>query len=142
MVLRLEGLEGVAAIELGLDGEMEAEEAIPQVEAALGELPLYVSIPFPRAGETWPRVLGALGVAGITLSAPRGVLPGPGGRQVGGRLYGPALFPLMLAAVRQARSWDLPVIAGSGVYQLEDGRALLEPARQPCKLIRFSGFNA
>lgn len=126
MVLKLEEVEGVAAIELGFDDEIEAEAAIPLVEAGLGELPLFISIPFLRANEPWPQVLGVLGVAGITLSAPRGTLLGPNGRQVSGRLYGSSLFPQILTAVKFTRSWDLPVIAAAGVYRLEDGKTLLE----------------
>jgi dihydroorotate dehydrogenase (NAD+) catalytic subunit len=40
-------------------------------------------------------------------------------------LYGPAILPLALAAVRTLRRQPLPVIAGGGVYRKEDGEALL-----------------
>src|SRR5512140_341432 len=89
LVLRLEGVEGVAALELGIPDEMPGAEALAQAEAALGELPLVVNLPFPRAGEDWPGELNRLGASAVSLAGPRGCLPGPAGL-ISGRLYGPA----------------------------------------------------
>ncbi len=125
MVLRLEEVEGVAAIELGIGDDCTGAEALAQADAALGELPLAISLPLTRAGEPWLSELGKLGVSALTLTGPRGLLPGPDGRPVSGRLYGPALLPQMLAAV-QSLHLRLPVIAGAGVYRAEDGEALLK----------------
>lgn len=127
MVLRLEDVEGVAAIELGIDEGLSGAEALQQAEAALGELPLVVSLPFPRAGEDWLGKLAGLGASAVTLAGPRGVLPAPGSRLVGGRLYGPSLLPQMMAAVQAfSQKFRLPVIAGAGVYRVEDGHTLLK----------------
>ncbi len=124
MVIRLEGREGVEAIELGLPPGILGEAALKFVEAAYGELPLVVNLPLTAAGETWLEALPGLGVRAITLSAPRGALPGPAGGLAHGRLYGPALFPLMLAAVQSARRLDLPLIAGAGIYRRKDMQVL------------------
>jgi len=127
MVLRLEDVEGVAAIELGIGHDYSDAEALAQVNAALGELPLVVSLPLTRSGEPWLNELPKLGASALTLTGPRGLLPGADGRLVGGRLYGPALLPHMLAAVQLLHQhFRLPVIAGAGVYRIEDGEALLK----------------
>jgi dihydroorotate dehydrogenase (NAD+) catalytic subunit len=127
MVLHLEEVEGVAAIELGIGYDYSGAEALVQVDAALGELPLVVSLPMTRAGESWLNELPKLGASALTLSGPRGTLPSTDGHLVSGRLYGPALLPHMLAAVQFLRQrLRLPVIAGAGVYRIEDGEALLK----------------
>ena len=127
MVLRLEEVEGVAAIELGIDDDCPAEEALVQVDAALGELPLAVSVPLARAGEPWLERLSRMGASALVLSARRGTLPDNEGRLVSGRLYGPALFPQVLVAVHAlSQSLRLPIIAGAGVYRPQDGEALLK----------------
>jgi dihydroorotate dehydrogenase (NAD+) catalytic subunit len=127
LVLLLEEVEGVAAIELGIDEDCSASDALTQVDAALGELPLVVSISLSRAGEAWLNELSKLGASALTLAGPRGTLPGVSGSLVSGRLYGPALLPHMLAAVQLlGRRLRLPVIVGAGVYHVEDGEALLK----------------
>ena len=126
VVLRLEGIEGVAAIELGISDELSVPEALAWAEAALGELPLVVQVPLRRACESWLGELAKLGASAITLSAPRGAIPAPDGRLAGGRLFGPALLPQVLSAVQEAQRWRLPIIAGAGVYDFEGGKALLK----------------
>ncbi|MEA4909803.1 MAG: hypothetical protein GYA17_14515 [Chloroflexi bacterium] len=121
----LEDVEGVAAIELGIPPGCSRQQATELVSAALGELPLIVQVALDRAGEDWLRGLGRLDVCAISLGAPYGSLPAPSA-PLSGRLYGPSLLPLAFQALKTARRWDLPVIAGGGVYRLEDGRALLE----------------
>ncbi len=125
LVLRLEGVEGVGAIELGISDELAGGDALAWAEAALGELPLVVNLSLARAAEDWLGELGRLGASAISLSGPRGALAGAGSRLVSGRLYGPSLLPLVFSAVHQAQRHHLPVIAGAGVYKIEDGQELL-----------------
>jgi len=125
MVRALEGLEGVAALEVGIAPTANGEDALALASAALGELPVVVQIPFDRADEPWLDRLAALGVSGLTLGAPRGSLPVPDGRLVSGRLLGPGLFPQVLAAVRSARRINLPLIAGAGLFQQAHAEAVL-----------------
>jgi dihydroorotate dehydrogenase (NAD+) catalytic subunit len=130
MVLRLEEVEGVAAIELGIGDDLPAQVALAQIRAAQGELPLVVSLPFQRAGEDWLGDLIKLGASAITLRGPRGALPAPEGgesRPISGRLYGPALLPQVMETMQFLRQrLRLPIIAGAGVYRVEDGQALLK----------------
>jgi dihydroorotate dehydrogenase (NAD+) catalytic subunit len=124
MVQRLEGVEGVMALELGLPPGVRGEEARALIEAAYGELPLVVSLPLTLASEPWVAALPEWGVSALTLTGPRGILLTDSGRPVSGRLMGPALLPQMLAAVQSVRRLGLQIIAGAGVYRRQDAQAL------------------
>ncbi len=126
MVQRLEGREGVMAVELGLPPDAEGEKALAFAEAGYGELPLVVHLPLNRAQETWVKELPGLGVSAISLGAPRGTLPGPSGSLISGRLYGPSLLPQTLAAVQAVRRLGVQIIAGAGIYRREDAQKLRE----------------
>ncbi len=125
MVRLLEGLEAVSAIELGIAPQAEPEQALRLARAGVGELPLVVNFSLTAAAEAWVDKLASLGASAVSLGAPRGLLPDGNGKLVAGRLYGPAILPLALAAVRSLRRQALPVIAGGGVYRKADGEALL-----------------
>jgi len=124
MVRTLEEQDGVAAIELGLPPHAGPALRSELILAALGELPLVVNVPLTSAGEAWLGDLLPAGVSAISLGAPRGALPLHGKTPTAGRLYGPAIFPLALAAVRQAQNHGLPLIASGGVYSMDGARAL------------------
>ncbi len=126
MVRRLEGLEGVAALELGLPPDAGRDEIAALLEAARGELPLVVCIGLNRVGEAWVTRLPKQGASAVVISAPRGALPAAGKKAAHGRLYGPALFPLALEAVERLGPLGLPVIAGCGVFDRAAGQALLD----------------
>jgi dihydroorotate dehydrogenase (NAD+) catalytic subunit len=126
MVRRLEGREGVAAIELGLADNAAPEQALETVAAAYGELPLIVHLPLDRIHDSWVKELPKMGVSAISLSAPRGMLVSDHGAAVNGRLCGPSLLPLTLAAVQSSRSLGLPVLAGAGVYRRQDAQKILD----------------
>jgi dihydroorotate dehydrogenase (NAD+) catalytic subunit len=127
MVRVLENQEYVSAIELGISPQAETEQALKLVQAAVGELPLVVNFQLTAAAESWVDKLAGLGASALSLGAPRGLLPAASasGKLIAGRLYGPAILPLALAAVRSLRRQPLPVIAGGGVYRKPDGEALL-----------------
>ncbi len=124
MVQRLEGVEGVMAVELGLPPGIQGKEILAFVEAGFGELPLVVNLPLSMAGEGWLKGLPDIGVSAICLSAPRGTLLTDTRRPVSGRLFGPALFPQVLAAVQTSHRLGLQVIAGAGIYRRQDAQAL------------------
>lgn len=124
MVQRLEGQEGVVAVEVELPPGARDNAALAFIEAAYGELPVVIHLPLTCAYEPWIEILPSLGASAISLGAPRGALPGLTGGAVHGRLYGPALFPLILDAVQAARRLGLPIIAGAGVYRRADAQAL------------------
>lgn len=116
MVRMLEGLEGVAGIELGLPVEVDGETVRAQVHAAAGELPVLARLPFEQA--VWlGEVARSAGAAAVSLAPPRGLLSTPQGHLIQGRLYGPALFPQALEIVRKLAREDIPVVGAGGVYQ-------------------------
>ena len=124
MVRMLEGLEGVIGIELGLPVEVDADAVQAQVRAASGELPVVARLPFEQAIllSGAPRAAGA---AAVSLAPPRGTLSSPDGHLVHGRLYGPALFPQALQAVRRLAQEDTPVVGSGGVYDQRQVDAML-----------------
>lgn len=124
MVERLEGLEGLMGIEIGLPPQAGAAQAAELVEAAWSELPVIVRLPLENASHlAWSAV--EAGAAAISLSAPRGTLPNKSGGLLSGRLHGPAVFPLALQAVRSLATMDIPVIGAGGIYSPEQGREML-----------------
>ncbi len=124
MVRRLEGLEGVSGIEVGLHPEISPDQAARFYQAARGELAVIASLPPDRVVDLGPALQRA-GAGLVSLAAPRGALPGPEGRLIHGRLYGPALLPGALQAVAAAAGLGLRVIGSGGVYAGQDGREML-----------------
>ncbi len=126
MVQKLEGVENVAAVELGFAPHLAADIILIALEMSLGELPLIVSLAWEQVLSLGPRVMQA-GAIAISLSAPRGALPAPLTQSgvVTGRLYGPALFPQALDVVQNAVKLGLPVIGAGGVYSKENASAML-----------------
>jgi len=128
MVSSLEGLENIAAIELGFAPLLAADIILISVEMAQGELPLVVNLPSDQFLSLGPRVIQA-GAVAISLAAPRGALPGANtladDTLITGRLYGPALFPQSLDIVYSACRLGLPVMAGVGVYSSDEAAAML-----------------
>ena len=114
MVRKLEGLDNILAIELGLPPGCDPDMLSSVMEAGAGELPLV-----PCLGpEQVPHLLGrlkALQPTAVHLVEPRGALPGPGGEIITGRLYGLAIFPLMLKAAQELVAAELSVIANGGI---------------------------
>ncbi len=124
MVRRLEGLEGVMAVEIGLPTHASPEECLEIVQAAAGELPLSVCVPVTQAREAWVARLPEAGAAGITLAPPRGTLIREQ-KPVSGRLYGSALLPQAVAAVQALRKSGLTLLAACGILSRADADMLL-----------------
>jgi dihydroorotate dehydrogenase (NAD+) catalytic subunit len=117
----LEGLEGVRGVEIGLPPETDPPAALAYAQAAIGELPAILRLPFENAmGLATALATSPLTgeLVAISLAPPRGSLPDPqNGSVVSGRLYGPAIFPQALACVRAIAALGLPVIAAGGIYK-------------------------
>jgi dihydroorotate dehydrogenase (NAD+) catalytic subunit len=124
MVHMLENVGGVSAMEIGLPPEADKELTARLVRAAVGELPVLARLPLERLLELAEAAIGA-GAAAVSLGPPRAALPGSDGRLLRGRAYGPALFPLALAAVQALAKSGLPVIGACGVYHPADVEAML-----------------
>jgi dihydroorotate dehydrogenase (NAD+) catalytic subunit len=125
MVPRLEELENLTGVELGLPGEIDRGMAVDLIQAGLGELPIIARVPLERALEVGQLAVEA-GAVAVSLGPPRGALPGPDGILVQGRLYGPSLFPGSLEAVRTLVTEGLPVIGAGGVYHRSQVEVMLE----------------
>jgi dihydroorotate dehydrogenase (NAD+) catalytic subunit len=130
MVQRLEGVEGVMGVEIGLPPDIDPSPAHDMIQAAIGELAVIVRLPFEAVA--WANennsLLDALigtGASAVSLAPARGTLAIPDGNLISGRLYGPALFPQVLAAVLKVAEFGLPVIAAGGVYSQKDADILL-----------------
>ena len=119
MIERLEGIEGVMAVEIGLPPDVDPDSAFDFAQAAIGELPAIVRLPMEQADELGQAVIEA-GASAVSLGAPRGKLTG-----ISGRMYGPGVFPLALRAVEKLTGCGVPVIGAGGVYQRGDMEAML-----------------
>lgn len=130
LVARLEGLPGVVGLELGLPPDVSEAEAIAMIQAAAGELPVIARLPLERAAGLafmiMARKTEESTLAAFSLGPPRGVLPVSGSGLVRGRLYGPAIFPLALAALQEVRKIGLPVIGAGGIYDRGQAESMLE----------------
>ncbi len=124
MATLLESIEACAGLELGL-GEVDADQAAGLVAACVGEIPVVAQFPLGTPVTVFTAAAEA-GAQAVSVGAPRGALPGPGGR-VRGRLYGPAVFPFALQAITALKeSVHVPVFAGGGVYSRVQALALVE----------------
>jgi dihydroorotate dehydrogenase len=125
MVQVLENLDNIGAIEIGLPGNAESSLVEEILQASLGELPIYVSVPFLSPWENWLDLLRMYTVAGIVLSAPRGCLVN-NAMMTNGRLYGPALLPQLLEKFLTVKDCGIPLIAGSGIFSFENADNALQ----------------
>lgn len=132
MLHRLEPLENIMGVEIGLPPESRSSQALALLEGIAGELPVILRLSPQQALELvrsyqapGEALLGA-GASAISLGEPRGALPGREGCLVRGRLYGPANLAEALGAVQVLSAQTaIPVIGGGGVYGPEDVRAML-----------------
>lgn len=125
MARKLEGLENIIAIEIGLPPDVDPVLLGEMLAACAGELPLIPCV----SPEQVPVLLGALKdiqPAAVHLVEPRGTLPDLQGGLVSGRLYGPAIFPVMLPAAQVLTQAGLRVIANGGIHTRGQVEALLD----------------
>ncbi len=125
MVRSLEGMENVAAVELGFAPLLSPDILLVAVEMCQGELPLIVNLPPDQLLPIGGKLMQA-GAAAISMAPPRGALAANSGSLVTGRLFGPALFAQSMLAVREAARVQIPLIGGGGVYSKENARMMLD----------------
>ena len=129
MVQSLEGLENIAAVELGFAPLLADDIILLTIEMSLGELPLVVSLPAEQVLSLGPRVIQE-GAAAISLAAPRG-MPSPPTLSRGerGNCNRSFEWPGAVSASpadRAGCSWaNLPVIGAGGVGSKENADAML-----------------
>ena len=130
MVQRLEGVDGVMGVEIGLPPEIDPGLAYEMGMAAVGELASIMRLPFESVtganeSSTLLDVIMGTGVNAVSLAPPRGTLAGADGSLVSGRLYGPGLFPQALAAVKRLVDLGIPTIGAGGVYSHAEADCML-----------------
>ncbi len=125
MIRRLEDCENVQAVVLNLPPDCSTVEALRLIGAGQGELPLVVSLAPERLREEWIPMALESGISALAIAAPRGCLPAGLAKLQYGRLYGPGLFPVCLAAFERLKPCGLPIIAGGGIFQPAQVEALL-----------------
>lgn len=124
MTRELENLENVTALELGLPPGIGTKKQLELIRAAVGELPIFVCQPLDEINRSLIDQLPVLGDIGVVITAPRGVLMQKG-KTISGRLFGPALYPSALAALCRLCGAGLPIVAGCGIYSIEQGEEAL-----------------
>ena len=134
IIERLEDVEAVVAIELGLEASDPDTISDLTTAAVTCELPVIAHIPMDCSGEIVLAIVNA-GANALSLGPPRGCLPGPGGGIVSGRLYGPALYPIALKAVSELSEMiELPIFASGGIVNHDQIKALLDAGAQAIQL--------
>jgi len=124
MVQSLEGMENIAAVELGFAPQLADDIILLTIEMSLGELPLIVNLPFEQVLSLGSRTIQE-GAIAVSLATPRGALVTDDGQLITGRLDGPGLFPQALLVVRDAARVGIPVIGAGGVQTKENADAML-----------------
>ncbi|HEY9121591.1 MAG TPA: hypothetical protein VIM80_01210 [Brevefilum sp.] len=114
MIRKLEGLENVMAVELGLPPDCDPDTLNALTEAAVGELPVIPCVS-PDQIPTLQETLLELSPSAVHLVEPRGILPNEAGNLITGRLYGPGIFPTMLHASRELLDAGFPLIVNGGI---------------------------
>jgi dihydroorotate dehydrogenase (NAD+) catalytic subunit len=122
----LEGVEGIAGLELNLAIQVEQAEEITAATRAATLLPLLVKLPPLTNGlGALARAVADAGADAVTLIAsPRGMaVDSSSGQRMEGWLSGPALRPLALALVSEvASAVAVPVVGCGGIATAEDAR--------------------
>jgi dihydroorotate dehydrogenase (NAD+) catalytic subunit len=130
MVERLEGIEGVMGVEIGLRPDIDPGLVHEMGMAAVGELASIIRLPFGSVSgahgnsKLFDAVIDT-GASAVSLAPPRGPLVGADGALVSGRLFGPGLYPQTLAVVRKLAEMDIPTIGGGGIYSRAEAETML-----------------
>lgn len=126
---QLEGVDNVAAVELGLQEDAQPNDVKSIIATASGGLlPVLTRLPLMRALDlAW--IAEHAGAQALTTAAPpRGTMHNTKGTGwVSGRLYGQFVFPIILDLVRNIHgSVTLPIIASGGIHTCNQAQACLE----------------
>ena len=124
MARRLETVEGVSGLEVGVVSDVSDEMLTALTQAASGELPVIVRLPMERSIELAYAAIQA-GAVAVSLAPPRGIVPTQGGELLHGRLYGPAILPLALRVVHELTHLGIPTIGAGGITIQEHKNAML-----------------
>jgi dihydroorotate dehydrogenase (NAD+) catalytic subunit len=127
---KLAGVDGLMGLEVGIPHGTYDEEAWELVQAVVRrtDLPVLARLPLNRATDLASAVVEAGACALVMGQPPRGQLPGPDQHSsVVGALYGPLIFPIMLAALGEVMRLNLgvPLVACGGIHTPAQARHAL-----------------
>ena len=127
----IDGVDEIAAVELGLSDDISEAEAAEQVMVASRlEKPLLVRLPFYECYQLALPVAEAGADALVLTAAPRGTARDRhSGRLVSGRVYGPLIKPMVMRLVGRLRRQipaELPIIASGGIHSPQDARDYID----------------
>jgi dihydroorotate dehydrogenase (NAD+) catalytic subunit len=144
MVRRLENIEGVSGLEVGIVSEARVEMVIACTQAAYGELPVIMRLPLERCVELASAAILA-GAVAVSLAPPRGIFPTEDNELVQGRMYGPAILPIALRKVQELARMGIPTIGAGGIYTQEHKQAMLAAGAMAVQLDsvlwKMAGYN-
>jgi dihydroorotate dehydrogenase (NAD+) catalytic subunit len=144
MVRRLENVEGVSGLEVGMVSDASADMVAACAQAASGELPVIIQLPMERCIDLAAGAIQA-GAVAVSLAPPRGMLSNEDGQSVQGRLYGPAIQPMALRVVHELTRLGIPTIGAGGIYTRQHMDALLAAGAMAVQLDsclwRGAGYN-
>jgi dihydroorotate dehydrogenase (NAD+) catalytic subunit len=124
----LEGVEGIAGIELTLGDDWGSAARVVAAVRAVTLLPLLVKLPLHERLIAAARAVIDAGADAVTIAVPpRACAPDPRtGELLHGRLAGPAIRPLVLEAVAEVcATLTAPVVACGGIVTAADARSFL-----------------
>ncbi|HSM25482.1 MAG TPA: hypothetical protein VK856_11515, partial [Anaerolineaceae bacterium] len=115
----IETIENVYLIELSINVGNSISEIKDLSKAAIGELPIILSLPFEYVFTEWLDEILTPEIIAISIQAPRGQLI-QNDQKVKGRLYGESVLPLTLHAINHLKELNIPVLAGVGAITSKD----------------------
>src|SRR3954447_11833988 len=128
----LEGVEGIAGLELNLTGHADVAVRVVAASRAATQLPLLAKLPYLEGDhQALAGLARSVADAGadaiVAIGPPRAMASDPlSGELVEGGLSGPALRPLALALVAElAAAVSVPVIGCGGIASANDARQFL-----------------
>jgi dihydroorotate dehydrogenase (NAD+) catalytic subunit len=124
----LEGVEGIAGLEITFGDDLTAAARTVAAVRAVTLLPLLVKLPLHDRLIAVARSIIDAGTDALTIAfPPHACAPDPHtGELLHGRLSGPAIRPLVLAAIADVcTTTHVPVVACGGIGTVEDARAFL-----------------
>jgi dihydroorotate dehydrogenase (NAD+) catalytic subunit len=125
MARRLENVEGVSGLEVGMVSNASADMVAACTQAASGELPVIMQLPMERCVDLAAVAIQA-GAEAVSLAPPRGLFPIQNAEPMQGRLYGPGILPMALRAVQELTRMGIPTIGAGGIYNRAHMDAMLE----------------
>ena len=137
-VARLSAVEGIEGFELLCQPEASEREIGRLLEVLLLEtdLPVLVKLPLTRA-PVLAQIAMEAGAAGVVVgSPPLGAAMRADGQAVSGEMFGPGVFPMMLAALLEVKALELPgsLIACGGVHTRQQARDCLQAGADALQL--------